>query len=152
MSSIRTATLAVSLMLAGASFAPLHAEEAAAPATQWPADAKAYIISPKNGAKVKSPVTVVFGLKGLGVAPAGVEKAKTGHHHLLIDADLPKGDELNDPLPKDEHHMHFGGGQTEATIELTPGKHTLQLVMGDANHVPHNPPVVSQKVTITVVK
>lgn len=152
MSSIRTATLAAALMLAGASFAPLHAEEAAAPAAQWPADAKAYIISPKDGAKVKGPVTVVFGLKGLGVAPAGVEKAKTGHHHLLIDADLPKGDELNDPLPKDEHHMHFGGGQTETTIELAPGKHTLQLVMGDANHVPHNPPVVSQKVTITVVK
>ncbi|KAB7742584.1 DUF4399 domain-containing protein [Parvibaculum sedimenti] len=152
MSSIRTATLAAALMLAGVSAAPAWAEEAAAPTAQWPAEAKAYIISPKNGAKVKSPVTVVFGLKGLGVAPAGVDKAKTGHHHLLIDADLPKGEELNDPLPKDEHHMHFGGGQTEATIELAPGKHTLQLVMGDANHVPHNPPVTSEKITITVVK
>ena len=152
MSSIRTATLAAALMLAGVSTAPVWAEEAAAPTAQWPTDAKAYIVSPKNGAKVKSPVTVVFGLKGLGVAPAGVDKAKTGHHHLLIDTDLPKGEELNDPLPKDEHHMHFGGGQTEATIELAPGKHTLQLVMGDANHVPHNPPVASQKITITVVK
>lgn len=151
MSVIRTATLAAALMLAGASAIPAWAEETA-PAAQWPTDAKAYIVSPKNGAKVKSPVTVVFGLKGLGVAPAGVDKAKTGHHHLLIDTDAPTGEELNDPLPKDEHHVHFGGGQTETTIDLAPGKHTLQLIMGDANHVPHNPPVVSKKITITVVK
>lgn len=146
--TIRSATLAAALMLAGASFAmPVQAEEAASP---WPAGAEAYIISPADGATVKSPVTVLFGLKGLGVAPAGVEKAKTGHHHLLIDTDLPKGDELNDPLPADAHHIHFGGGQTQTTVELKPGKHTLQLVMGDAGHVPHNPPLASKKITITV--
>ena len=86
----------------------------------------------------------------MGVAPAGVEKPKTGHHHLLIDAALPSGDELNDPIPADEHFKHFGGGQTQTTIELAPGKHTLQLLMGDANHVPHNPPLASKVVTITV--
>lgn len=150
MLSIRSATLAAALMLAGVSpSATSHAEETASP---WPEGAEAYIISPQDGAEVKSPVTVVFGLRGLGVAPAGVEKPKTGHHHLLIDADLPKGEELADPLPADAQHKHFGGGQTETTIELQPGKHTLQLLMGDASHVPHNPPIASQKITITVVK
>lgn len=150
MPSIRSATLAAALMLAGAPLMPAHAEEAAS--AFWPVGAEAYIISPKDGATVKSPVTVVFGLKGLGVAPAGVEKAKTGHHHLLIDTDLPAADELGDPLPADEHHVHFGGGQTETTVELAPGKHTLQLVMGDAGHVPHNPPLASKKIAITVEK
>jgi hypothetical protein len=152
MSSIRSATLAAALMLAGIPVLSARAEEQTTSASHWPEGAEAYIISPKNGAKVKSPVTVVFGLKGLGVAPAGVDKPKTGHHHLLIDADLPAGAELEDPLPADEHHKHFGGGQTETTIELAPGKHTLQLVMGDMNHVPHNPPLASKKITITVVK
>lgn len=152
MSSIRSATLAAALMLAGIPAMSVRAEEQTTSSSHWPEGAEAYIISPKNGAKVKSPVTVVFGLKGLGVAPAGVDKPKTGHHHLLIDADLPSGAELDDPLPADEHHKHFGGGQTETTIELAPGKHTLQLVMGDMNHVPHNPPVASKKITITVVK
>lgn len=147
---IRTMAFAAALAFAGfAAAMPVLAEEAASP---WPDGAKVYIISPKNGAKVKSPVTVVFGLKGLGVAPAGVEKPKTGHHHLLIDTDLPGADELGDPLPADDHHKHFGGGQTETAIELQPGKHTLQLIMGDAGHVPHNPPLASQKIAITVVK
>lgn len=150
MLSIRSTTFAAALMLAGLAAAPaLQAEEKAG---QWPEGAEAYIISPKDGAKVKSPVTVVFGLKGLGVAPAGVDKPHTGHHHLLIDTDVPTGEALDEPLPADEHHKHFGGGQTETTVELTPGKHTLQLIMGDANHIPHNPPVVSEKITITVVK
>ncbi len=154
MPSIRSATLAAALMLAGAPLMPAHAEEAGAPAASafWPAGAEAYIISPKNGAKVKSPVTVVFGLKGLGVAPAGVDKPKTGHHHLLVDTDLPSGAKLDDPLPADAHHVHFGGGQTQTSIDLAPGKHTLQLIMGDASHVPHNPPLASKKITITVVK
>jgi len=108
-----------------------------------------YIISPKDGESLKSPVTVRFGLKGMGVAPAGVEKEGTGHHHLIIDTDLPPFDEN---IPMDEQHIHFGGGQTETTIELSPGKHTLQLLLGDQNHIPHSPPVTSKKITITVVE
>jgi len=96
---------------------------------------------------VTNPVTVRFGLSGMGVAPAGVEKAKTGHHHLLIDAAIP---DVNAPIPKDDNYRHFGGGQTEATIRLSPGQHTLQLLLGDHNHIPHNPPVMSRKITITV--
>lgn len=146
--TIRSATLAGALMLAGVGFiSPAQAEETASP---WPAEAEAYIISPADGATVKSPVTVLFGLKGMGVAPAGVEKPKTGHHHLLIDVDAPTGEALNDPLPADDNHIHFGGGQTQTTIDLKPGKHTLQLIMGDAGHVPHAKPLVSKKITITV--
>ena len=96
---------------------------------------------------METPVTVMFGLKGMGVAPAGIEKAKTGHHHLIIDAGLP---ELDAPIPADENYRHFGGGQTETTVELSPGPHTLQLLLGDQNHIPHNPPVVSEKINITV--
>jgi hypothetical protein len=146
MAFFRSALLAASLT-AGLALAA-QAEDHTAHV--WPAGAAPYIISPADGATVKSPVTVVFGLKGMGVAPAGVEKAKTGHHHLLIDTDLPSGDDLDLPIDADEHHVHFGGGQTETTVELSPGKHTLQLLMGDANHVPHNPPLASKKITITV--
>lgn len=105
------------------------------------------IISPVDGEELDSPVTVVFGLAGMGVAPAGVEKAGTGHHHLIIDAPLPP---LELPLPADDHHRHFGGGQTEAEIELSKGKHTLQLVLADYRHIPHDPPVVSEVITIMV--
>lgn len=116
--------------------------------TASPEGAKVYIISPKDGETVSSPVTVKFGLKGMGVAPAGVESSNTGHHHLLIDVeDVPA---LDKPLPADEQHKHFGGGQTEAAIELSPGKHTLQLIMGDKLHIPHRPPVISEKIAITV--
>jgi len=108
-----------------------------------------YMISPLDGATVKSPVTVRFGLKGMGVAPAGVEKPGTGHHHLIIDAPLPP---LGQPIPADDHHKHFGGGQTETTIELPPGRHTLQLMLADHLHMPHDPPVVSEVVTITVIE
>ena len=111
-------------------------------------EAVAYFISPANGATVSNPVTVRFGLRGMGVAPAGVERPDTGHHHLLIDLDtLPPA---GVPMPMDEQHRHFGGGQTEVTLELAPGKHTLQLLLGDHMHVPHNPPVVSERITITV--
>lgn len=116
--------------------------------TTQPVTAQAYIISPQNGAEVTNPITVVFGLKGMGVAPAGVEKENTGHHHLLIDTDLPK--DLTTPLPSDEHHKHFGGGQTETTLTLTPGKHSLQLLLGDFAHVPLKPIVASEKIHITV--
>ncbi len=115
--------------------------------TPAPEGAEVYIISPENGATVSNPVTVIFGLEGMGVAPAGVEKEKTGHHHLVIDAELPS---LNEPVPSDENYRHFGGGQTEVTVELAPGSHTLQLILGDHNHVPHDPPVVSEKISITV--
>jgi hypothetical protein len=115
-----------------------------------PAGAEVYIVSPKDGAKVKSPVTVVFGLKGMGVAPAGIKFDNTGHHHLLIDSELPA--DLSQPLAANEKSVHFGKGQTETSVTLPPGKHTLQLVLGDFLHVPHDPAVVSKKVTITVEK
>jgi hypothetical protein len=113
-----------------------------------PAGAEVYIASPKDGAKVKGPVTVVFGLKGMGVAPAGIKFDNTGHHHLLIDSDPPA--DLSQPLPATEKSVHFGKGQTETTLTLPPGKHTLQLVLGDSLHVPHEPAVISKKITITV--
>ncbi|MSP42918.1 MAG: DUF4399 domain-containing protein [Alphaproteobacteria bacterium] len=109
-----------------------------------------YIISPPNGATVSSPVMVQFGLGGMGVAPAGVVKENTGHHHLFVDAPLPEGAALDEAISKDEHHLHFGGGQTEAMIALPPGKHTLQLLLGDHNHIPHKPPVASAPITINV--
>ena len=115
--------------------------------TPAPAGANVYIISPADGETVSSPVTVKFGLSGMGVAPAGVVKPKTGHHHLLIDTGLPA---LDTPIPADANHKHFGGGQTETVIVLPPGKHTLQLIMGDMIHIPHEPPVTSQAITITV--
>jgi Domain of unknown function (DUF4399) len=118
--------------------------------TPWPEGAKLYFISPKNGDTITGPVSVVMGLKGLGIAPAGIEKEKTGHHHILIDADAPKGDDLLNPLQADDNYKHFGGGQTETSLTLKPGTHTLQLIMGDHNHVPYNLPLISDKITITV--
>lgn len=117
--------------------------------TPAPAGASVYFIAPADGAKLKSPVRVVFGLSGMGVAPAGTQKDKTGHHHLIIDADLPPADR---PIPADDNHRHFGGGQTETAIELAPGKHTLQMLLGDWKHVPHKSPIVSEKITITVTQ
>lgn len=118
-------------------------------------DAKVYFVNLADGDSVQSPVTVVFGLSGMGVAPAGTEAENTGHHHLLINRPpIGEGedgaDELAYGLPADDNHMHFGGGQTEVTLDLPAGQHTLQLVLGDAGHVPHNPPVVSEVITITV--
>jgi hypothetical protein len=109
--------------------------------------AKVQILSPVSGATVQSPFTVRFGLSGMGVAPAGVAYPNTGHHHLILDSELPA---MDAPIPADEHHIHYGKGQTEAVIELPPGTHTLQLVLGDLNHVPHDPPVISDPITITV--
>jgi len=114
-----------------------------------PADARVYLIAPKDGARVHSPVLVQFGLKGMGIAPAGVKFDNTGHHHLLIDTEAPA--DLSAPLPASEHVVHFGKGQTETTLNLAPGKHTLQLLFADLNHVPHNPPLLSDKITITVL-
>ena len=115
--------------------------------TPSPAGAEVYIIAPQDGATVKSPVTVRFGLKGMGVAPAGVAFENTGHHHLLVDTDVPA---LDAPIPADASHVHFGKGQTETSIDLKPGKHTLQLLLGDQSHVPHDPAVMSKKITVTV--
>jgi len=115
-------------------------------ATMSPNDAMVYIISPTDGAEVSQTFTVKFGLKGMGVAPAGMDKKNTGHHHLLIDfAELP---DMSQPLGGNV--KHFGGGQTEVELTLPKGKHTLQLVLGDKLHIPHNPPVVSKKITIAV--
>lgn len=118
------------------------------PKTKAPEGAKSYIVSPKNGDTVTSPFTVQFGLKGMGIAPAGVNHPNTGHHHLLIDlAQLP---DLNAALAVTDNIRHFGAGQTEMELTLPPGKHTLQLVLGDYLHIPHEKPVVSDKITITV--
>jgi len=159
---IRQATIALVALAFGATAiaqtpAPEQAVKAAAaaaenanalPRTAAPAGAKVYIVSPKDGATIKGPVTVVFGLAGMGVAPAGVKMENTGHHHLLIDASLPAN--LGLPLPATDNIKHFGKGQTETTLTLPPGKHTLQLVLGDHLHVPFLPVVASQKITITV--
>ena len=114
-----------------------------------PANAYCYIGWPNDGQVIAAgkPFRVWFGLRYMGVAPRGVAFKNTGHHHLLIDTELPP---MEEPIPNDRNHLHFGAGETETTIELAPGKHTLQLLMGDENHVPHNPPVKSKKITITV--
>lgn len=115
--------------------------------TQAPDDAKAWIVSPQDGDTVPTRFKVVFGLTDFGIAPAGVEVANTGHHHLLIDTELA---DYSQPIPADAQHRHFGKGQTEVELELLPGPHTLQLVLGDYLHRPHNPPVQSQRITINV--
>ena len=126
------------------------APEAPPAVTPSPDGAKAYIISPANGATVKGDVTIQFGLKGMGVCPAGLYKENTGHHHLLVDMDkseLPPGI----PIPTIEGKcLHYGGGQTEVTLKLAPGEHTLQMVLGNYSHMFHDPPVISEKITITV--
>jgi hypothetical protein len=107
-----------------------------------------YIIEPKDDSEVINPVRVVFGLSGMGVAPAGVDKSGTGHHHLLIDVkQLP---DLTKSIPTDKNHLHFGGGQTETTLNLKPGNHDLQLLLGNWFHVPHSSPLISKKITIKV--
>lgn len=112
-----------------------------------PKGATATIVSPADGAEIEGPVTVIFSLKGMGIAPAGVERENTGHHHLLINRDLPA---LDEPLATDDTLIHFGGGQTQAILDLVPGTYSLRLILGDHNHIPHNPPVISQPLTIRV--
>jgi hypothetical protein len=113
-----------------------------------PENAKVYIIWPADGQIISGgKFWVRMGLSGAGVAPAGIEKANTGHHHLLVDADLPPLDQV---VPNDKNHLHFGLGQTEAHLELPPGRHTLQLLFADDTHTPHNPPLYSKKITIIV--
>jgi hypothetical protein len=117
--------------------------------TPSPPRAKAEFIDLKDGAVIGPKTTIHFGLDGMGVAPAGIKKANTGHFHLLIDTDLPP---LDRPIPNDENHLHFGGGQTEVELSLPPGPHTLQLLLGDADHIPHTPPVYSDKIHVTAVE
>ena len=144
-------TLIAAALILAAPLATAQTPAAAVERTASPPGAEVYIISPKDGATVHSPVHVQFGLKGMGVAPAGVKFENTGHHHLLIDTDAPT--DLSAPLPATDKVVHFGKGQTETTLTtLTPGKHTLQLLLADQNHIPHNPPVISKKITITVAK
>ena len=123
--------------------------------TPAPEDARVYFVNLEDGDMVASPVTVIFGLENMGVAPAGTEKENTGHHHLLLNRPpLGEGaegaDELEFGLPADDNHIHFGGGQTQVTLDLPEGQHTMQLVMGDLNHIPHATPVTSDVITITV--
>ena len=113
-----------------------------------PKDAYLYIISPKDGATLSGPFWCLFGLRGMGITHAGDQFPSSGHHHLLIDVDERLN--FNEPIPQDKKHLHYGSGQTEALIHLSPGQHTLQLVLGDAKHFPFNPPLVSKKITITV--
>jgi hypothetical protein len=138
-------TFAAGLMVA---LGALLAGPAQAGDTPAPEDAYLYIGWPNDGEVINScSFRVWFGLRDMGVAPAQVIKPNTGHHHLLVDVDPPP---LDEPIPNDRNHLHFGGGQTEAIVELSPGTHTIQLIMGDHDHVPHDPPVMSEKKTITV--
>ena len=137
---LRIAIAFASLILA----ATAMAQDFRSPA---PAGAKVYFIEPKDGAEITGPVTVKMGLIGMGVAPAGVEKKDTGHHHILVNQ---KVEDPMAPLPADDKHRHFGNGQTETALTLPPGKHTLQLILADHNHIPHNPIVASEVVTVTV--
>src|SRR5215203_5477246 len=117
--------------------------------TPAPADALVYIFWPRDGQRVRSPVTVRFGLRNMGVTRAGDTAPNVGHHHLLVDVTDPV--EPNEPLPTDRKHLHFGAGQTETQLDLPPGKHTLQLVLGDAEHRPFNPILASTKTSVTVI-
>ena len=138
----------LALALTGLVGAVMATDAPSLPVVKAPADAAVYIISPSDGAGVGQEFTVRFGLKGMGVAPAGVAREHTGHHHLLVDArGLPPAGQ---PIPKDDNHLHFGGGQTEALLKLKHGTHTLQLELGDENHIPFDPPLVSKRITIHV--
>lgn len=120
---------------------------AAFPRTPAPQGARVFFANLKDGDTVSSPVRVQFGAENIGIAPAGQVVENAGHHHLIIDADMP---DPSKPIPADAQHLHYGQGQTEATIELPPGQHTLQLVMGDHLHIPFDPVIASEKITITV--
>ena len=112
------------------------------------ANPKVYFINLEDGDRVESPFLIQFGLSGMGIAPAGTDRSNTGHHHLLInvnDIDLSK------PIPSSSNHIHFGGGQTESLVDLMPGDYSMQLVLGDMTHTPHNPPIISQRINITVI-
>lgn len=114
-----------------------------------PEDAQVYLIAPSNGAVTLGSITVVLGLRGMGVAPAGVERENTGHYHLIVDGEPPP---LSEPIPDDETNIHLDGGETQTTLELEPGSHTVQAVFADHRHIPHDPPLLSEKVTFEVLQ
>ena len=124
---------------------PTHAQAQGKSAAK---DAALYFIWPQNGALLKNGFWCRFGLRGMGVTHAGDDFPNSGHHHLLVDVNEPLN--INEPIPQDKNHLHFGAGQTEARIELPPGRHTLQLVLGDAKHYPFNPPLMSEKIVVTI--
>ncbi len=136
---------AAAFLIAGALALPALALDR----TPAPEGAQAYIVSPAEGSTISNPVTVVFGLEGIGVAPAGVDAENTGHHHLLVNTD-PATIDYAGPLPATDQIIHFGGGQTQVTLELPAGTHELRLLLGDQNHIPHEPPILSEPVTVTV--
>jgi hypothetical protein len=123
------------------------AEPAAMPRTASADGASVFFIMPADGATVSNPISVEFGIAGMDVVKAGDKQPHSGHHHLLIDTGLP---DLGLPIPADEHHVHFGDGSTSTEITLPPGEHTLQMLLGDHLHIPHNPPLVSEQITISV--
>jgi len=127
--------------------APAENASASLARTPAPAGARVFFEDLESGATVSNPITVVFGTEEIAIVAAGTYEDATGHHHLLVDVELP---DPSLPVPKDDNHIHFGKGQTETVIELAPGEHTLQLVLGDGNHIPHEPPVLSEQITITV--
>lgn len=135
---------AAALCAASALAAPAFADQ-----TPSSPGAKVYFVNLQDGDTVPGDMVVNFGLSGMGVAPAGVEMEGTGHHHLIIDEAI-EGDELKEGIPADDNHRHFGGGQTETVLNLEPGTYVLQLVLGDQNHIPHEPAVMSERITITV--
>ncbi len=138
----------VSLAAAAVALSALASVPAVAGDTPSPPGARVWIIWPKDGEVIHGgKLWVRMGAKGIGIAPAGVIKPNTGHQHLIIDRPLPPFDQ---DIPADKNHLHFGGGQTEARIELPPGQHTLQVLMGDQDHIPHNPPLYSERITVTV--
>jgi hypothetical protein len=139
-----TSGFAILLLATGTTLA-----DSGIPRSDRPDGAQVYFITPTDGETLTSPVIVRFGLSKMGVAPAGVDKDGTGHHHLIVDAELPPVDR---PVPSTEHYRHFGHGQTEVALELAPGEHTLQLMLGDHLHVPHDPPVVSERISILVTE
>ena len=112
------------------------------------ANPKVYFINLEEGDRVESPFLIQFGLSGMGIAPAGTDRSNTGHHHLLINVD---DIDLSKPIPSSSNHIHFGGGQTESLVDLMPGNYSMQLVLGDMTHTPHNPPIISQRINITVI-
>lgn len=140
----RVGTLAALALALPIAMAPAAADDHRTPISS---EAAAYFIAPTDGQTVSSPFLVQFGASGIGIAPAGVQQEGTGHHHVLIDTEYAAFDE---PIPVDDNHRHFGGGQTETVLDLPPGEYTLQLLMGDHDHMPHAPPVMSSKITITV--
>jgi hypothetical protein len=127
--------------------AEIAAEPAMLPRTASADGASVFFITPAYGETVSNPVRIEFGINGMDVVKAGINQAHSGHHHLLIDTDLP---DVGLPIPADEHHIHFGDGSTATEITLPPGEHTLQMLLGDHLHIPHNPPLVSQPITVIV--